>query len=336
MLPYTVAEWSKAVAEVKAQFLQRRYRPCSVRCSEILDHIKNPVSTPHCAFWIAPIAHQHNLQATVEPAYLIYLHFYAAASLEMSAKPLSASSPYRNNLLRQARTHYQQASELIQSEDQSMKRFSRHSSTNSSSMHSPVCSVSSRAWSESTGFSSPTPSLASLEEEVERMVLDTIDVAPRKKRVTFSDEPIIRPDSPTLGFDDWLGRSSPDPLPQPALRTAMVSRAEPPVEDVPDVDDSLFLRERSIHRYTSVLSQLRAQVTSHLGSVEAQLAKPAGESLAPASGRSTPEVPLDNEELRGLELKARVERLRKNGWQRKRFDPSRYEALREQALAELR
>jgi len=157
------------------------------------------------------------------------------------------------------------------------------------------------------------------------------ETTPRKKRVTFSDEPIIRPDSPTLGFDDWLGRSSPDSIPKPALVPEVVD--EESLAVVHDVDDGLFLRDQSVHRYTSVLSSLRSQVTSHLDSVEAQLARPACDS--PTSGRSTPEVPSDNGELRSLELRARIERLRQNGWQRKRFDPSRYAALREQVLAEL-
>jgi hypothetical protein len=159
------------------------------------------------------------------------------------------------------------------------------------------------------------------------------ETTPRKKRVTFSDEPIIRPDSPTLGFDDWLGRSSPDPVPEPTLVPEVVEEEPAPMKVDHDVDDALFLRERSVHRYCSVLSALRSQVTSHLDSVEGQLSKPSGETLP--SGRLTPEITSDNNELRSLELRARIERLRQNGWQRKRFDPTRYEALREQVLAEL-
>ncbi|CAK7228995.1 hypothetical protein SEUCBS140593_007098 [Sporothrix eucalyptigena] len=45
-------------------------------------------------------------------------------------------------------------------------------------------------------------------------------------------------------------------------------------------------------------------------------------------------TPIDDES-HALDRKARIERLRRNGWQRKRFDPSRYEALRAAALAEL-
>jgi hypothetical protein len=39
--------------------------------------------------------------------------------------------------------------------------------------------------------------------------------------------------------------------------------------------------------------------------------------------------------MRALDLKARIERLRAEGWQRKRFDPRRYDALCEAALADL-
>lgn len=44
VLPYTSAEWSKAVSDVKRQYLNRKYRPCSMRCCEILDNIKDTVS----------------------------------------------------------------------------------------------------------------------------------------------------------------------------------------------------------------------------------------------------------------------------------------------------
>lgn len=44
MIPYTPAEWTKAVAEVKKLYLHRRYRPCSARCATILDNMKDTVS----------------------------------------------------------------------------------------------------------------------------------------------------------------------------------------------------------------------------------------------------------------------------------------------------
>lgn len=44
ILPKTLAEWNKAVAEVKRNYINRRYRPCSARCCEILDNVKDTVS----------------------------------------------------------------------------------------------------------------------------------------------------------------------------------------------------------------------------------------------------------------------------------------------------
>lgn len=45
-MPLTSDEWSKAIADVKREYLNRRYRPCATRCCEILDNIKDSVS--HC------------------------------------------------------------------------------------------------------------------------------------------------------------------------------------------------------------------------------------------------------------------------------------------------
>jgi hypothetical protein len=44
---------------------------------------------------------------------------------------------------------------------------------------------------------------------------------------------------------------------------------------------------------------------------------------------------MDMAELRKVELKARIERLREAGWKRGRFDGEKYRRLCEQALAEL-
>lgn len=43
-IPFTSAEWKKAIAEIKQHHVTRRYRACSARCNEILTNIKNPVS----------------------------------------------------------------------------------------------------------------------------------------------------------------------------------------------------------------------------------------------------------------------------------------------------
>ncbi|KAK1600649.1 uncharacterized protein LY79DRAFT_26703 [Colletotrichum navitas] len=325
VLPYTSAEWIKAVSEVKRQYLNRKYRPCSLRCCEILDNIKE--------------------DANIEPAYLIYLHFYAASSFDMLSRPLKGNSPYRTMLLQQARNHYLQASDLSKTADENMARSSRPSSAATSSMHSPSSSTSSRAssrtWTNSTAFSSPTPSICSVEDAVTKLS------GSHKKRVTFCDipqEPFIRPDSPTLGFEDYLcSPQEPEPRYLPVLPEEPEPVDEPeemmkpptpePLND--DCDAFDFLQERSVHRYCGLLSSLRSQIGVHIADVEERLITPPQDttdtSLLPARA-ATPEL---SDELRSLDIKARIERLRQNNWQRRRFDVSRYEALRESVLAEL-
>ncbi|EGY23035.1 hypothetical protein HYQ45_010253 [Verticillium longisporum] len=337
VLPYTAADWNKAVAEVKRHYSNRQYRACSARCCEILDNFKD--------------------QANVEPTYLIYLHFYAATSVEMLARPLNTSSPYRVKLLNQARAHYARAAELIQTADETISTYSRPSSaaTTAPSLHSPSCSISSRS---STELSSPTASICSLEDAMAKLA-NTPAPLQTKKRVTFIDdlepmiqEPFIRPDSPTLGFDDL--RSSPvdgsrylpslQEVPESKLPAAIAvapsasaPTPEPPIEDS-EGNDYGYLRERSIHRYCALLVALRSQIASHLAAVDAQLAPQASTianhrlSFSVSTRAATPDV---DDEMRALDLKARIERLRASGWKRQRFNPRRYEELRESVLAEM-
>lgn len=44
-IPYSSAEWKKAITEIKRYHVTRRFRACSARCSEILTNIKSTVST---------------------------------------------------------------------------------------------------------------------------------------------------------------------------------------------------------------------------------------------------------------------------------------------------
>jgi hypothetical protein len=44
ILPHTQEEWKKVMEEVKILFLKGHYKNCSVRCRDILNSIKDPVS----------------------------------------------------------------------------------------------------------------------------------------------------------------------------------------------------------------------------------------------------------------------------------------------------
>lgn len=303
----------------------------------------------------------------MEPAYLIYLHFYAAISMEMSARALHASSPYRTTVLRQAETHYTRAGSLIQSEGVSARRFSQLSSstiTTDSSLHSPMSSVSSRASMSSTRLSSPTPSLSG--DDRLPSAMRNSSAPSRRKRVTFdapepvtfSEPPVVRPDSPTLGFDDWFQEPKPEPKLAPLLPSA--SPESQPEEETSFRLGGLFIAEETTDRYATVLADLLTQVDTHIASVRSELAKPdpssgrsTPEASSPTSGCSSPDFRASFSSLRGSyisprasfssdgtagdneELRERIDRLKQSGWRRRRFDVGRYEALRESVLAEL-
>lgn len=145
----------------------------------------------------------------MEPAYLIYLTFYAATSLEMCGRPLLPTSSYRTSLLQQAHSHYEKAASLIRTAEEAITSRSRSSSSASSvpSLHSPSGSVSS------DGVPTPTRPRARKSSLQREPRTGETKERPRKK-VSFElpkdqsqwpfdlSEPIIRPDSPTLGFDD--------------------------------------------------------------------------------------------------------------------------------------
>ncbi|ORY66230.1 uncharacterized protein BCR38DRAFT_465177 [Pseudomassariella vexata] len=339
LLPYTADEWKKAVNEVKRKFVNHKYRTCSARCCEILDNLKDI--------------------SNVEPLHLVYLHFYAASSFEMCARPLSQSSAYRTKLLRDAKHHYETADNLILKvqETTTVQETRSFSPSNSmtSSMHSPSLSSSS-ASTVSTALSSPRTSVFSPGDKTE------IVAKPAKKKVSFSglpepieipkpwqnwSEPYIRPDSPTLGWEEdyflFGSQGSPAPVvpapgPEPAVIEEEPVPQEEPETETPKVplaagvssprpdeakfDLEAFLQTKNMIRFCAQLSALRNQVFWHRDAVNGLLAEHDDTPETPA----VPELPQDL---------ARIERLRASGWQRKRFDSRRYEVLREQVLNEL-
>ncbi|KAI8957783.1 hypothetical protein F5Y11DRAFT_338266 [Daldinia sp. FL1419] len=414
IIPFTPIEWRNAIDEVKRKYVNHKYRACSARCCEIIDNIKDT--------------------STVEPLHLIYLHFYAASSFELCARPLSCSSTYRTRLLRDAQIHYGKADVLIQSTEETITRKTRSTSSCSttSSLHSPGLSPSVRSSVSSTTFSSPRTSMCSTGDEAAVKPSSKPKIKAKKKvsfsgltdLIEFQPEPYIRPDSPTLGWEDDIFPHNTDGPPlfsADKVKSAPLSKSEskepeqpsetepkvpeppvphdsPPAEEMSIVDDRFdldaFLQTRSMNRMCAQLSALRAQVSWHRGEVQALLAEPndtpetpaLSEDASPASslppggmrlirastlpvevgsdpGSSqtsppwtapgnrdrfcdspTPDSPRiisrpasATSTIRCTDeaLKQRIERLRANGWQRKRFDSRRYEALREQVLGEL-
>lgn len=83
---------------------------------------------------------------------------------------------------------------------------------------------------------------------------------------------------------------------------------------------------------------LKYQLQAHRSDVDTLLGESTGQTRKEefiAAIVSNPNASVASEELRMLDRQARIEKLRQNGWQRKRFDASRYERLCNDVLAEL-
>ncbi|KAI1182320.1 hypothetical protein F5B17DRAFT_444341 [Nemania serpens] len=359
VIPPSPSEWKNTIHDVKQRYLARKYRSCSMQCSEILDNIGDT--------------------SAIEPLYLIYLHFYAASSFEWCALPLSSSSAYRTKLLSSAQSHYAEAEALIAAAEWNMTERARTpSAAFTASPSSPGLSAGSRTSDESSTASSPRTSIFFSDDESPSKLARSVRVKPKKK-VSFSGlpeffefqpEPYIRPDSPTLGWDsDGPIRTTAHFGSKPFLRTNVGSdmavipepansviartdqeyhfdqeRSNTPSNHVFDLES--FLQTRTLNRFRSQLSALRDQVARHRNAVDGLLLAISGETPipTPTTPLDEPEIPLPSTRLLSPTLSAlgdektlqdRIARLRASGWRRKRFDGRRYEALREQVLGEL-
>lgn len=226
-----------------------------------------------------------------------------------------------------------------------------------------------------------------------------------KSRWSFSlTEPTIRPDSPTLGFDDeyFLAGAMRQELPEiPTKRssrqdlevTAPTPPSMPSISEGDELsptqstasDDSgegyPFFRSdtadfesvQSLARYCAALSSLKAQVNIHMTALDELLKydirlqqktaenfespilhdtaslmtaslnrmslqshnltrNRSGSSMSFASNSS---ITSGGDDERSRDRQARIDKLRMNGWNRKRFDATRYEVLREVVMSEL-
>ncbi|KAK7968993.1 hypothetical protein PG988_008066 [Apiospora saccharicola] len=238
VLPYTAEEWKKTLGEVKQKYLNRKYRTCSAKCCEILDNLKDT--------------------SNIEPLHLVYLHFYAASSFEMCARPLSQSSTYRTKLLRDAREHYEDAALLINKAEEVTTQKSRSGSVSSTASYSPLLSLGSCL---NTSASSPRSSMSSSDETP-----GAKRPTKKKKKVSFSGlpdleeatkpipqpDPYVRPDSPTLGWEESY---------------YVFGTPEPPAPQQQQPVDST----KSMNRLVSQLSALRAQISYHRDAIEGLL-----------------------------------------------------------------
>ncbi|KPM40672.1 hypothetical protein AK830_g5886 [Neonectria ditissima] len=310
ILPYTAAEWARTIQHIKREYFNHRYRPCATRCNDILDNLRDA--------------------SVVQPAYLIYLHFYAASAQETMAHGLHNASSARVDLLHQAQDHYQQASHLIASADASMNQSLQRESAVYDFGDSPTSILSfpaSAFWSPSVMSRGSSRASSISSQGGSDLDFKPGDQAPLDA-VSEDGDVLIRPDSPTLGLPSWVDssfRDILDAMPSPPTSPARESESPP----LPCLPERTSDHVHSAFRYAGLLAGLQGQAVRHLAFIEIELE--AARNPPPTAAN----LGLLHHEHRALDLQARVEKLRAGGWQRRRFNSRRYEELRESAMADM-
>lgn len=369
ILPYTQEEWKKVMEEVKILYSKGQYKHCSMRCKQILDNIKDPVRPfpPYIQH------HSNKKQYKVHPLYEIYLSFFAASSLEMTASTLHNHSSNKLPLFQESLFYYRQAQTSIES----VSFHSSHPSTASttSSVRSSVDSVFSspansarsslassptdeilptihkRTISASSSFSSLSSGTS--ERRHKKKVSFSIDINPSPSN---SDSETDQPPPPnSAAIESSLLDSFPAPpsQPDPSITSTKdlptQSRAQSPTQETL----SVYLLSESLARYRSHLHDLSTQLQYHISSIHSQISllsqvRKSRRSALPSqftgfekdletgiefSGSMGMEG-VSREEILQVELQERIRRLKEQGWKRKRFNGERYQVLCERALGE--
>ncbi|KAF8863435.1 hypothetical protein BDZ45DRAFT_686034 [Acephala macrosclerotiorum] len=354
ILPYTPEEWKKVMEEVKNLYSKGQYKHCSVRCKQILDNIKDP----------------HK----VHPLYQIYLSFFAASSLELTASTLHDHSSNKLPLFQESLYFYRQA----QSSIESVSFHSSHASTASiaSSVRSSVDSVfSSPANSARSSLaSSPTDDTVppihkrtiSASSSFSSLSSGTTERR-HKKKVSFSidinhssansDSETDQPPPPanSAAIESSLLDSFPAPpsQPDPSITSTKDLQMQPHAQSPTQETLSVYLLSQSLARYRSHLRDLATQLQYHISSIHSQIsllsqvrrsrrsALPSqftgfekGVGLGIGFSGSMGMEGVSREEVLKVELQERIRRLKEQGWKRERFNGERYQVLCERALAE--
>ncbi|TVY91888.1 hypothetical protein LAWI1_G001941 [Lachnellula willkommii] len=334
--PYTSTEWSKAMAEVKELYDKRQYKQCSAGCKQLLHNIKDSYE--------------------IHPLYSIYIAFYAASSLELTARSLHNNASTKLSLFKEAHNFYEKAESYIQDATLTADpHTSKHNST-SSSIRSSTSSIFSQQ-----SLSSTSSTASSILDSSTHPPSTTHHHHPQsrhtKKKVSFS---FLEPESISESdTDDDDKRSLLDSFPSPPSHDCTSYPTTSPqattitttITTAEEQSNQLALeakaRERTLAltRYQTHLFALSTQLTYHTTSIHAQmqtlsLAHPARCSTLPDSSSSSSSsseagVLAEERENKRADLEERIRRGRETGWARKRFEGGRYRELCERALREV-
>ncbi|QSZ33921.1 hypothetical protein DSL72_005495 [Monilinia vaccinii-corymbosi] len=342
--------------EIKRLYLSQQYKQCTARCIQILDSITDPYR--------------------VNPLHSLFLSFYCATCLEITASTIHNNTFQKLSLLRNALLYFQKAEKYIPYADipvESNNLTPGHRSSSISSTSSARSSVdsifSSISFPTTTDGLSPLFSSCSFEDDDEDIpthkrtysessiastqstqsvdttttTTTTIDkpVPLRmKKKVSFSTAlpTLISPQN--LEIDSTILETIPSAIQHPteSPRHIISSKYQSPSPAHPSLNMSLA-------NYNLNLSSLTTQLTYHITHVNKLIdtiqnvrksRRSNHASFVPSLFSSPGELNnMEREEMSRKDIQERIEKLKSAGWERKRWDGSRYEALREKVENEL-
>ncbi|MDI1488278.1 MAG: hypothetical protein OHK93_007552 [Ramalina farinacea] len=307
--PQTAQQWRLNLHRIKVSYLNGQWKKCSSRCQDLLQATHDQRSSLHTT----------------------YLCFYAALSVEASARTLHPISIAKLHALYEAKQFLEWSLNALP-ERQVMEEV----------VHPPNVSTSPTNHRSPSSIESISPSFDSVDScntyrpysppsslESDDHMIDTSFGKPLPLRITKSVK--------ISGKHFTLIRSSPQSSARSSLEST--ASAKPEVEDIAQRDavmdyTGIWLRNRRIERFNEHLDDFISTVLKNLEMIEAQItATKEAQAARYIAGRVASRA--EEDDAKGADLRERILRLKATGWRRERFDASKYEQLCELALAEL-
>ncbi|KAI9840242.1 MAG: hypothetical protein M1837_001825 [Sclerophora amabilis] len=289
--PYRFSEWKDALLDVKVLYIKSQYRQCATRSEQLIDGAGSRLHQVHA----------------------IYLHFYAATSLETTADSIHPLSTNKLPLLETAKMHYLIAGSMLPAPI--VPQASPPPSPASTlTIETAFPSTPRRSFSTASEDSPITPSFVSS---------STCFSFPP------SEDEILKPSPLRIRKTNSVSASS-----SPIYETLTPAPLQPRKTSTP----SLPPQETycGSDRYSTNLQALSTQITVHLSNLNSTIARTVEDQTA---RRVKHFADLRNarfdEDLRAMDRQARIGRLREQGWCRERFNPGKYQDLARTALGEL-
>ena len=230
----------------------------------------------------------------------------------------------------------------------------RSVSSLSSSSRSSVDSVFSQAQSDAGSTCSSNTTSPTDREAHRRNSSIASTPLKGKKRVSFlvfsheQEDTEVEPDIPGIGIDE---ATIIDAFPRPPRRLESSLKNEDPFtltttvraeSESPKNEDTMamYLLTLSITRYRSHLTSLSTQLKFHISSIHAQISLLSSKQKGRRSGVSFTDGGnglngLERKEVKKVEIRERIRRLKEGGWKRERFEGERYRVLCQMALEEV-